>query len=277
MSNIKYTTDGRKVAIIGKLNNQETIVQEIFVTGDGSEIPAGENFVVKSLLDAPARSWKEKDLADWEARYDRDKARYVEDIKRLERSRAELRVKLNDVIAALKTDQTAALQHFADVVAGQFQWVVEKDYGVPKLYSIDHLGEVDHENWGAQLKALTVWGKTKGDWLFRLNHYSDGSGSGRDVYFFKTKDEALAKMKEILLSCSYIDDEAIELAKKYGWELPADKVKEFYQKRYTAAVDNLAKVNKDITRYADNVTDARAKLQELGIELPEEDKSEKVF
>ena len=58
----KYTTDGKKVAIVGKLNNTETIVQEIFVSENGSEIPAGENFVVKSLLDAPAKSWKESQI-----------------------------------------------------------------------------------------------------------------------------------------------------------------------------------------------------------------------
>lgn len=60
--NIKYTTDGRKVVIIGDLNQTEKIVQEIFVTEDGAEIPSGERFVVKSLLDTPAKSWKEKRL-----------------------------------------------------------------------------------------------------------------------------------------------------------------------------------------------------------------------
>ena len=50
---IKYTDDGRKVVVLGALNKQEKIVQEIFVIGE-QEIPSGENFVVKSLHDAPA-------------------------------------------------------------------------------------------------------------------------------------------------------------------------------------------------------------------------------
>ncbi len=70
---IKYTTDGKKVSVIGKLNNTETIVQEIFVTANGAEIPSGENFVVKSLHDQPVESWKEKQLRDLEARYCREK------------------------------------------------------------------------------------------------------------------------------------------------------------------------------------------------------------
>lgn len=54
MTDIKYTDDGKKVLVVGKLNAQQTIVQEIFVSA-GQEIPSGENFVVKSLHDAPAK------------------------------------------------------------------------------------------------------------------------------------------------------------------------------------------------------------------------------
>lgn len=71
MNTIKYTTDGRKVVVIGDLNQTEKIVQEIFVTKDGDEIPSGERFVVKSLLDAPAKSWKEQELIKLEARFEK--------------------------------------------------------------------------------------------------------------------------------------------------------------------------------------------------------------
>ena len=57
---LKYANDGKKVAVIGKLNAQESIVQEIFVINE-QEIPSGENFVAKSLHDSPAISWKEKE------------------------------------------------------------------------------------------------------------------------------------------------------------------------------------------------------------------------
>ncbi len=40
---IKYTTDGKKVVVLGNLNSQEKIVQEVFVV-DGSEIPSGEDY-----------------------------------------------------------------------------------------------------------------------------------------------------------------------------------------------------------------------------------------
>ncbi len=66
MSKIKYTTDGKKVVIIGDLNQTDKIVQEIFVTENGDEIPQGERFVVRSLLDQPAKSWKETKLEELE-------------------------------------------------------------------------------------------------------------------------------------------------------------------------------------------------------------------
>lgn len=66
MSDYKYTDDGKKVAVIGKLNAEQTIVQEVFVS-QGQEFPSGENFVVKSLHDKPAESWKAKSLRELEA------------------------------------------------------------------------------------------------------------------------------------------------------------------------------------------------------------------
>ena len=35
----KYLSDGRKVVVIGQLNNVESIVQEIFVSDGGDQIP----------------------------------------------------------------------------------------------------------------------------------------------------------------------------------------------------------------------------------------------
>lgn len=81
--NHKFTSDGRKVAIIGALNAKETIVQEVFIT-DGTEFPAGEHFVVKTLLDAPAETYKAK-----------EERRILEDIKKHEIERDRLKAELS--------------------------------------------------------------------------------------------------------------------------------------------------------------------------------------
>ncbi|HEN3351269.1 TPA: hypothetical protein ACKBO6_004487, partial [Yersinia enterocolitica] len=70
----KFLSDGRKVVIVGQLNNQETIVQEVFVTAAGDELPGGERFVVKSLHDVPVESYLSKEKARQEAALAKAKA-----------------------------------------------------------------------------------------------------------------------------------------------------------------------------------------------------------
>ena len=54
----KYMSDGRKVVVIGQLNTVESIVQEIFVTEQGDEIPSGERFTTKDLHDTPEQNYE---------------------------------------------------------------------------------------------------------------------------------------------------------------------------------------------------------------------------
>jgi hypothetical protein len=86
----KFTSDGKKVAIIGALNAKETIVLEIFVN-DGTEFPAGEHFVVKTLLDVPAETYKA-----------REERTILERIKKQIADSAERTAKLEADLAAIK-------------------------------------------------------------------------------------------------------------------------------------------------------------------------------
>ena len=60
--NDKFLTDGRKVRVIGKLNNNESIVQEIYIDEGGSEIPSGDNFTAKNLHDAPVETYTDREI-----------------------------------------------------------------------------------------------------------------------------------------------------------------------------------------------------------------------
>lgn len=97
MSELKFTSDGKKVVVIGSLNSQEKIVQEIFVV-DGSEIPSGEHFVVKSLHDAPVISWKEQELKKLNDRYDSDKRKFESEIESLTRRHKQFSQELREKI-----------------------------------------------------------------------------------------------------------------------------------------------------------------------------------
>jgi len=68
MSEYKYLKDGRKVAVVGRLNNNQWIVQEIFVSGD-QEFPCGEHFVETTLLDKPPT---DADVKEYRARKNKE-------------------------------------------------------------------------------------------------------------------------------------------------------------------------------------------------------------
>ena len=102
MSEFKYLSDGRKVLVVGKLNNVEYIVQEIFVTTGGDEVPSGERFTTKNLHDEPVVSYREKREKESEQR-----------LKRIERDieTAESKCRAIEVQqAALKSMYSSALR-----------------------------------------------------------------------------------------------------------------------------------------------------------------------
>lgn len=133
---IKFTTDGKKVVVIGSLNSQEKIVQEIFIV-DGSEIPSGEHFVVKSLHDAPAVSWKEKNLKELDDRYEKLRRQYDTDIdmlnKKLRNESSVLRLKLEQQIKLGGKLPNSNLSRLIDFLSGNITHVVIDTYSGIKV------------------------------------------------------------------------------------------------------------------------------------------------
>jgi hypothetical protein len=202
MENIKYTTDGKKVAIVGKLNNTETIVQEIYVS-DGNEIPAGENFIVKTLLDKPAVSWKEKNLADLEARYQSEKADIERRTKGLKEAlRAQipiLRGKIKNLQGFCSSATAKELERLESFLAGEYKYMVKLCYHSQILAFDDSVAAVERYESDTGIKLLSLFGKSDGSLSWRLSQYRDGSGSSSEFHPAKTLEEA----KELLNN--YID------------------------------------------------------------------------
>lgn len=144
----KFLSDGRKVFVVGQLNNQETIVQEVFVSQAGDELPGGERFVVKSLHDQPVESWfsrekikQEKSIADGKSR-----------IESINSEICDLRNKLSfwkEMIKQVKafTDNIneADLSHFTDVMTGQVRFAVRRDYNLPSIEKFEnYMSSIDN-------------------------------------------------------------------------------------------------------------------------------------
>jgi hypothetical protein len=177
MSTFKYTTSGKKVVVIGKLNNAETIVQEIYVTEDGAEIPAGEQFVTKSLLDSPAVTWQEERLKQIEAR----KKEAEREREKLDAELRKTRATAKEHIAAIKAFTRGALREQLQTaemfVAGEITHIVWERYRGIEICPFD--GTLV-DTWDGRIEGVrlvSLFGRSDGQMDWRINEYRDGSGS----------------------------------------------------------------------------------------------------
>jgi hypothetical protein len=203
MKDCKYTSDGKKVVIVGKLNAQETIVQEIFVSG-GSEIPSGEHFVVRSLHDAPAESWKEKNLREVEERYERTKreleSKEKEARRRLNLAAAKAHEKATCLMAFANNSEDSQLDLLRAFLAGEITHFAITDCD-PKIITVDdtknfqtdnHYGETRLE----AMKLISVFGSSGGKLDYRINQYRDGSGSSKTIIPCRSYAEAVGHLQK---------------------------------------------------------------------------------
>ncbi len=189
----KYLTDGRKVSVIGKVNSQEYIVREIFIS-DGKEIESGENFITKTLLDTPIKSYlaieneryknqitQSKTLLD--SYYDKMKSK-EEELKRI----AEVIKRSNfikDKIADFDWD------YFVDILTDQMKYAVSTNYGIHICSANSELSYFEGLKFD-DLKAIIIkkiYNKEKNqyEYVFDVNRYRTGSGSSVEFKFFKNK------------------------------------------------------------------------------------------
>jgi len=197
MNNQKYLLDGRKVALIGKLNNEEWIVQEVFVTESGDEIPSGERFTAKSLHDSPVESFKDREIKkkqDQIKKLERDYELIQANLKsaRIDKQTSDDIAKLvKSVAVGISESDLSGLHGF---LTGQVKWVVIEKYGfeLPVLFE-EAMKVID--SWGGDkryegIKLITLYGKTNGNLSFRIGQYGDGSGSCYDIAPFQTFKDA---------------------------------------------------------------------------------------
>lgn len=220
----KFTSDGRKVLVVGKLNATEHIVQEIFVAANGQEIASGENFVVKGLHDAPVESWKAKDLREREQRYEKDKAE-------LERRRAEMHRKLNGAIEKARMRASALLDFAANAEDSQLQRLrafvsgeithlfIDGSDRCIATWDSDTMFQIDNDYGRSKIDAIklvSLLGRSDGRLDYKLHRYYDGSGRDEcTIVPCRSYDEALGEAQRAL------DAEAAAfLDGKRGWLNP---------------------------------------------------------
>jgi hypothetical protein len=263
MNEIKYTTDGRKVVVLGNLNSKEIIVQEIFIV-NGEEIPQGENFIVKSLLDSPGVSWKEKKVKEWDAFYDRLDKEHTKRINEINKAMIVLQEKLNTIKATASQISPEAFEMVEKVLTDKIKWGLKIGYSF-ELANFSVEKELA-DFWDGRFdgfKLLTLFGNGKGSFTWNINQYRDGSGSNRTVLFFETKEEAIAAAREELDAKKEYNDYDVKFMKEWG--IVPEKVK------YKTYRDRVLKLRRD---YVDKATKdleaATNSLEEMSKEVSHE-------
>ncbi len=255
MSEVKYTSDGKKVIVVGKLNAQETIVQEIFISS-GNEIPSGENFVVKSLHDAPSKSWKENHAIEIEARYEAKKG----ELERLEKAVADkkkiLSAKLDSLSKMVQGVSLGSFELLSDVICGNITHVVTESYS-SEIMEWEKFIRTDEYSQD-RLRLLSVYGYDDGSLTFYQGRYSDASGgSGQKFIPCKSIDEAIVAFEQVLLKATYWDENTIARAEKYGIKLPVDRVEEVKKRRRD-------EIQKAIDDHSKAIEKKKDELEKLG-------------
>ncbi len=192
----KFLSDGRKVAIIGSLNQQETIVQEIFITNSGDEIPSGERFITKSLHDEPVKTYLEKQKDRHEKELSLVKEQVATYKAKLEREKN----KLSALNAQMKSANRLSgkldsydWDLFCDVATGNIKYIVASEYYWYKPQNVD-LGDYHYDKGydGKRfdgLRMISVVFHGEHDHSYNMFNYRDGSGSASKIEVFRTKDE----------------------------------------------------------------------------------------
>lgn len=272
----KYTKDGRKVVVIGKLNAAEYIVQEIFCTGDGAEIPSGEQFVEKTLMDAPAVSWKEKNLAKAEALYDKEKARTDRELKALREKYEKSRDHLKAVINAAGYHRIAFEEQtfgtFLDFIAGRISHVVVSDWGKVEIMTLEDALALndrwDHDGF----RLLSLYGKGVKDFEWRINKYSDGSGSGgQTVLPAKSFDHAREIVAEVITEKLAADNPRfceswIQTREELNLAVPTDEQIKAFR---LSCLKNVNKRTADLAKQHQESVDKGKELERLANGEPE--------
>lgn len=260
---VKYTSNGKKVVVIGNLNAQEKIVQEIFIV-NGQEVPSGENFVVKSLHDAPAISWEEKRTKEIKEQYEKVRKEFEKELDSLKRTHRDQTLTLRKFIESnakmLKNVSEDSFNTLISFLCGDVKWIVRQGYGTPKVAEYG----VNDSGFDRELKLLTLYGRDDGTLQWKMNYYSDGSGGSEDVFLFGDKESALEKFKELVVGANYYTSDTFVIAKEYGLILDKVKVAKYRD-------DSIKHLTGSIAKNKESIEKAEKELQTIDVIIPKID------
>lgn len=194
-------------------------------------------------------------------------------------SRRQELAQLNEQISAAKIDHGAlldrlkqhqVLQRIDDVLAGRVTHVVSVEYGVVGVRAADDLSDT---GWNGKARLLSLFGNAEGDLEYRLNSYSDGSGSNHEAWPCFSLEEANTKAIELIeqMLANYLKQEKAHTAraldsyigylKKFGAPVPASAREALHKAIIADAEKKLAEACAQLDRAESELSAAREAAQ----------------
>jgi len=266
----KYLIDGRKVVVISKLNDGESIVQEVFVNKDNKEVASGAFFTARSLHDEPLISYSMKEEKRLLAQVRDSKA----ELSNLANTATALREKikaLKEILtsghAAMTAIKDGNLGYLPAMLSGSIEYVViDHVFGPiqPPMKFEDAISYMDSSYGGHRfmcLKLISVFGDANGNLEYGLNSYSDGSGSWLKFSPFVSFEDAVDYIRDCVIKkhrAGNLRDEELQMAIGLGIQFTAEVLDELAAK-YMASMEKAKTELQDRTKLAE--TDLLSKHQ----------------
>jgi hypothetical protein len=258
---------------LGKLNDTQWIVQEIFVT-NGQEFPAGSNFVESTLLDAPAKTWQQTHAEDIESRVARAEADYARVLNECKAVQVKAKVQrlINRCVEAYPSIDVEQLDTLFAILSGEIAHVVTVKYDKMEILTLaDALAYIDTD-YGKHFEGLKLvslfgvkedgsrYGEKAGNPFalnWRINQYSDGSGIWSAIYPCRSHAEAVKTIDRLCGESQNVTDNQVALKAQYGLVNPSEERIAAYRKQQLANAERIA------ANHAESLKKALAVVDEL--------------
>jgi len=259
---IMFLAGGHEVELVEGLKNGRFVVRKIY--DDGEESFLGEEIVVDKVYKSPPTE------------------RLAKTVTTLEESIKKLTVELNAIQAKMSNERAEysrllgvfsripSLQYIERFINDDFTHYVMVGYEEIKIVPKEDMVSKYEDD--GKLRLLTLFGRTNGDLQWKINEYSDGSGSWKEIYPAISHDEAVEIAKALI--AGLVSDKqkrpmmwVVESAKRFGADIPEE---------YAAAVIRAKKDHLEhcLAKYASEHEKAKQDLDSFlkKLEAPDADR-----
>jgi len=187
--NIKYLDDGQQVNVIEETKSG-LVVEPFYLDEEGEQFPGNYIFVDRVHNEPPTKLYH-KEVASLIAHAEQVRNEVKELAQKSWKLENDIRAGQRDYVIKMdKLKRLPQLELLEDFVDGKITHLFYLCNYSPRI--TEFRKDVDEYSRG-ELKLLTLHGNTKGDLQWKINRYSDGSGSYTEIIPCRSLDQAREK------------------------------------------------------------------------------------